>query len=179
MHRFRSIFALFFLMVFTFNVVIYYTLFEYNENEAKAEMSQTISHMHSLLGTEMVTLPLSRLNDVSHDEIWLNGKLYDIVRTEVKSDSVVVYVLNDAKEENLVSNMATHTDSQCDPSMRIASAKHSSKHISKTASQKYIPSAIVSFRYHPDSHVVSCVINCFYFTETFPVQSPPPKHGLS
>ncbi len=179
MHRFRSIFAVFFLLVFTFNVVIYYTLFEFDDAEAKAEMGQTIAGMHTLLGTESFTLPLSRLQEANRDEIWLNGKLYDIVKTEISNDKVVVYVLNDTKEENLVSNMAVYADSQCDASIHINTAKHSARHTGKVSAQKYCPAAIISFRYHPEEHILSCLINCFSSTEIFSVQSPPPKHGVS
>ncbi|HXC06114.1 MAG TPA: hypothetical protein VNZ86_15260, partial [Bacteroidia bacterium] len=78
MNRFKSIFGVFFLLVFTFNVVIYYSVFEVSDRDAKTEMNSVISGMHSLEGTQCFRLPLTRLKDTQQHEIWIEGKLYDI-----------------------------------------------------------------------------------------------------
>jgi hypothetical protein len=175
MNKLKAVFAIFFLLVFTFNVLIYYTLFEFNETQAKTEMGQSISRITSLSETETFTLPINRLNDMQHSEIWLNGKLYDIVKTEVRANSVVVYVLNDKKEEGLVTSMGAHTEGQSDTVLNTGKAKHSNKHSVKSQVQKYYPAAIISFRYDKNDRIISCVINCFYSTPIPSVLAPPPE----
>jgi hypothetical protein len=180
MSRFKTVFSVFFLVIFTFNVIIYYFVFDFSEIQAKAEMSQTISNLSSLEHTAQFTLPLSSLNAVSHKEIWLDGTLYDIVKTEIKNDCVVVYVLGDKKEESLVDGMKTHEEQDCDKLSSSYSSGHSAKkNVSKTP-QKYFPNAaIISICHHLDTHMISCEINCFYTTILPAVQSPPPEHPLS
>jgi mRNA-degrading endonuclease YafQ of YafQ-DinJ toxin-antitoxin module len=180
MSRFKTLFSVFFLVVFTFNVIIYYSLFEFSEIQAKAEMSETISSLPSLSKTDKFILPLSRLNEVRHQEIWLEGSLYDIVKTEVKGDSVVVYVLNDKKEQTLVERMKDHEE-QCSCKANLDRRCHpGTKHASKPAPHKYIPGvAIISFHYNLNDTLVSCEINCFYTTTAPAIVAPPPEHIVS
>ncbi len=175
MNKYKAAFAVFFLLVFTFNVIIYYTVFEFDECQAKAEMGQTISRMNSLLGTECFTLPLNRLPDTEKSEIWMNGKLYDIVKTEVKENSVIVYLLNDGKEEALVAKLGSQTEACCDAALNAGKTKHSSRQSIKTSMQKYFPSALVTFRYNSQDSIISCVINCFYLTPVPSILAPPPE----
>ncbi len=180
MSRFKAIFAVFFLLIFTFNVIIYYSLFEFSEIRAKTEMNEVISALHSLKETQQFILPLSRLNETRHDEIWLNGNLYDIVKTEVKNDSVLIYVLNDKDEQMLVEKMKTHEDQNADKINRTHSGQHSTKHSTKESPQKYFPNtAIISFHCDVHDNTLYCRINCFYTTILPPVQAPPPEHTVS
>jgi hypothetical protein len=175
MNRFKSIFAFFFLLAFVFNIVIYYTVFEFDESSAKSEMVSTIGRMQTLDGTECFTLPLTRLHDCQQSELWLNGKLYDIVKTEVTGNSVTVYVLNDKKEECLVQKLGKDTEEQTDAAVVTGKVKHPVKHLTKPASQKYFPAAIISFRYDAFDNRISCVINCFYTTPVPSILAPPPE----
>jgi hypothetical protein len=180
MSRFKTVFAVFFLVIFTFNVIIYYSLFEFSEIQVKAEMSETISKLHSLDQTGKFILPLSSLNQIRHDEIWLNGNLYDIVKTEIKHDSVVVYVLGDKKEEGLVEKMKAHQEQDTDKVTTTHSGGHASKKNVSKSPQKYFPNAaIISFHRDMNDKVTSCEVNCFYTTALPPVQSPPPEHTVS
>ncbi|HEV7230487.1 MAG TPA: hypothetical protein VGO45_04100 [Bacteroidia bacterium] len=181
MSRFKTLFSVFFLVIFTFNVIIYYSLFEFSEIQAKAEMSETIAGLPSLSETGKFILPLSRLQEVSHHEIWLEGSLYDIVRTEVKGDSVIVYVLNDKKEQTLVERMKDHEEQNTEKAALAHGSHHNGKHGSvKPAAQKYMPAvAIISFHYAANDSLVSCEINCFYSNTAPAVVSPPPEHIVS
>ena len=181
MNRFKTIFAVFFLMVFTVNVIIYYTLFEVSEYHAKSEMASCIASEHKkFCHTQVVRLPLCRLKEAGQDEIWLNGNLYDIVKSEVKSDCVLIYVLCDEKEQDLISKMGAHSEGQSDAILHNNAGKHSShKHQSKVPVQKYFPTAIISFQYDKNDSVISCEINCFYSTQSLSLNSPPPEQSIS
>jgi hypothetical protein len=180
MTRFRTIFSIFFLLVFTFNVIIYYTLFDVSEMEAKTEMAETIANLPSLRSTETFRLPVSRLKDTQQDEIWLNGKLYDIVKAEVQGDSVLVYVLNDLNEQCLIHKMAEQSCGQSDVCGASTPSKQVPKHSIKAKVQKCCPKmAIISFYFHSHSKSVSCEIDCIYSTTLPPVFAPPPEHVVS
>jgi hypothetical protein len=179
MPRFKTFFAFFFLLIFTFNVIIYYSLFEFSDLQAKSEMGERLSTLHALEGTSCFKLPLSRVSEANRSEIWMDGKLFDIVRTEVRSDSVIVYVMNDSKEQNLVEKMKTHEEEACDM-ISLHAAKHSHKNLHKVPVQKYYPNAaIVTFRYHTTDRKISCEINCFYTCITSAVSAPPPERVVS
>ena len=179
MSRFKTFFASFFLLIFTFNVIIYYSVFEFYEFQAKAEMAESISAMPSLQGTTSFKLPLSRMQETTHSEIWMDGKLYDIVRAEVRADSVIVYVMNDSKEQNLVEKMKAHEEATCELIPSRAS-KPNTKNIHKVPAQKYYPNtAIVTFHFSEKDSSVSCVIDCFYSCLTPAISTPPPEYLVS
>ena len=135
-----------------------------------------IGSLKSLEQTEQVKLPLSRLEDTRHDEIWLSGRLFDIVKTEVKGDSVVVYILNDSREQALIAGLKSHEEEGTDKTCRAATGKPVTRHIHKLPSQKYLPeAAIFSFRCHPGTNVVSCVMNYFYLAPVQKVAAVPPE----
>jgi len=138
-------------------------------------MTQTLSRVHSLQGTECFSLPLTRLKDSQQSELWINGKLYDIVKTEVTDNSVVVYVLNDKMEEGVVQKLGKETQDQSDVITNSCKAKHPVKHSVKPAVQKYFPAAIITFSYNHHDSTISCVINCFYSTPIPSVLAPPPE----
>jgi hypothetical protein len=180
MSRFKTVFAVFFLVIFVFNVIIYYSLFDFSEMQVKAEMSETISSLHSFEHTGKFILPLSSLNEVRHNEIWLDGSLYDIVKTEIKNDCVVIYVLGDKKEEDLVEKMKAHQEQDTDKIYSSHTAGHSSKQSARKTPQKHFPNAaLISISYHSGCPIISCEINCFYTTTLPAIQSPPPEHPFS
>ncbi len=54
---------------------------------------------------EVITLSLKQFQKVlvEDGEMELNDKMYDIARTDIKSDSIIVYCLHDVDEDNLLS----------------------------------------------------------------------------
>ena len=54
---------------------------------------------------EVITLPLNQFKKarVGDDEIELNDRMYDIARTEVAGEIIIVYCLHDEDEDNLLS----------------------------------------------------------------------------
>jgi len=180
MSRFKTVFAVFFLVIFTFNVIIYYFLFDFSEVQAKAEMTETISNLSSLEHTAKFTLPLSSLNEVRQNEIWLDGSLYDVVKTEIKNDCVVIYVLGDKKEEGLVDGMKIHEELDSDKISSSHGLDHSAKKGVSKSPQKYFPNvAFISISHNLDTHIISCEINCFYTTILPAILAPPPERPLS
>ncbi|MFI5148801.1 MAG: hypothetical protein ACHQRM_03645 [Bacteroidia bacterium] len=174
-NRFTAVFSVFLLLVFTFNLVIYYTVFEVSDSEAKSEMNTIISGIHSLEGTQCFTLPLSRFNDTQRKEIWLDGKLYDIVKAEKGPDAVLIYVLNDKKEEGIVNDFRTHTEGQTDITVNSGS-RHNKSHSKAPVPQKYFPSATL-ITVHVDSAHKSIFfrIDCFYAGILPEAVAPPPE----
>jgi hypothetical protein len=53
---------------------------------------------------EKIVLPIKEYKKalVEDDEMELNDRMYDIARTEIKGDSIIVYCLHDENEDNLL-----------------------------------------------------------------------------
>lgn len=179
MKRFKTFFSLFFLMIFTFNVIISYSLFELAGNEAKNEMAEKMNGLHSLNETTVLHLPLSRLKDAQSEEIWFNNELYDIVKTEVRQDCILVYALSDKKEGALIGELGKQTENNLDTDITQGHAKYPPSKQHKTAPQKYIPRAIVCLLRFSEHQLVLCTWTSLYSPPIPAISSPPPEHPLS
>src|ERR1039458_7916841 len=110
MKNFKKILTLFLLAIFAFNVIGYFLFFGISEIRVKKEIAETISAGNLFSKTEIIAFPINAFNDQEQDEIWYNNKLYDILKKETKNDSIFFYVLNDQKEERLISKLGTHLE---------------------------------------------------------------------
>lgn len=93
-----------FLLILAANLVGGYLYFGIRiihlHNEKRAELrKKDVSEL------EVITLSLKQFKRVlvEDDEMELNDKMYDIARTVIKGDTIVVYCLHDSNEDNLLS----------------------------------------------------------------------------
>ncbi len=110
---FRHAIAAFFLSVFISNILLGSVFFVLSVVKIKNEMAAKISGFHSLSGTTMISFPLNEYKNDDPDELVVAGRLYDVVKKEIKGDRVCFYVINDHKEEELISRINAHF--QVDP----------------------------------------------------------------
>ena len=64
-------------------------------------------HISSETQLETIKIPLSEFRtNMEADEIWLNGKLYDVASYSITKDTVSISVFHDNNEESLVHQIA-------------------------------------------------------------------------
>ncbi len=91
--------------MFCFGIsTLFYFFFDAQQVHFKLEAGQNIRSNTSL---EIIKLPVNEfLKTNSGDELWVNGKLYDIKSYSVENGTASVTVYHDNNEEGLVKNLA-------------------------------------------------------------------------
>ena len=88
--------------------MLYYFYFGFSQIEIKTEaFFEMLSNDKSQY--KIVAIPINKFNK-NADEIWVDGKLYDVASYKISRDSVYVSVLHDKKEERLINNNTEHFD---------------------------------------------------------------------
>lgn len=113
----KKLIALFFILVFLFNSMGYFVVFQLEQFAAREEMRSNIDL--GVFDSRITVLSinntlLSNTNSSFQkfgNEFIYNGQLYDIVKSENKGNETVFYVLNDQKEEHLFASLENHFQS--------------------------------------------------------------------
>jgi hypothetical protein len=101
------------LTLFLFNLCGYYFVFEFRQTENRKSMRELI-HNNQEDGFTELKIPLSLITSdnstfrqTGEDEIYYNGRMYDIASSETKGDGFVYFkCLSDSEEEGLSSDLA-------------------------------------------------------------------------
>ncbi len=100
----KRIASLLFLLILLLNLVGGYIYFGIRimqlHDEKRAELKgKDVSEL------EVITLSLKKFKKalVEEDEMELDNKMYDIARTDIKGDTIIIYCLHDEDEDNLLS----------------------------------------------------------------------------
>lgn len=89
-----------------------YFVFDIAQFEAKSEAQQNIK---ARTGLSVLQVPLKEF-DGNSDEIWYNGRLYDVGSYAVQNDTVYLSVFHDNAEESLVQNISSSFErNSCTP----------------------------------------------------------------
>lgn len=99
----KRIYAILIFAILMTNAAGFYVYYAVQLQQIRAEMREALKHLpdHAL---EVLTLSRAAYNaaKVEEHEVQVNGKMYDVARIVITRDSVTVYGLHDAKEDNLV-----------------------------------------------------------------------------
>lgn len=137
----RKVFSLFLLSVFVFNIIGYYLIFDISDIQIKNQVAETISKISVISNAKMIKVHLSDIREYDKDEIWYNGKLYDILKKETKNDSLFIFILNDQKEEDLITDLGMYVERNFDAVFHGGASKHPVKAEPKNFLEKYLPNA--------------------------------------
>ena len=179
MKTLKKILAIVLLIIFTFNVIGYYLFFEISAIQVKEEMAATISRSSFSQKTEIIVVPINELTDLANDEIWYNNKLYDIVKKEIKNDSIFLSVLNDQKEEHLITNLGAQLEPNDNKILHAGKPTLPLKGYSKNPAQKYLAFVAYSFQDSMKSSPACCSAQDFNPTYFQLILTPPPKKQIA
>ena len=87
--------SLFYYLSFNFRLLL-------DKSEAKLAMLSEKDHLG------VFKIPLSDFQEDESSEVWIGGKLYDVVKKEIKNDSLYEYVYYDANEQSILNEIRSH-----------------------------------------------------------------------
>lgn len=168
MKKYLNIFLLITIFLNTSGYVLIYKKQQYDIKKEMFRKISTIIDLRLLTKLKLSKTSLPEWKD--ENEIKFNGSLYDIVKKEDKGSYVILYCINDQKEENVLKNFSKHFDDQ---------NKNSS---SKRTIAVFSFNAVVNFIYtlHKESVFSENIIankDC-YKSIIKNITSPPPKFSF-
>ncbi len=93
------------------STILYYLYFDISEFQAKKEAHLTlVNHTNNL---QVFKIPTKQLKQNGQDEIWHDGKLYDIASCKINGDTATIYVLHDKEEESIISRITDYLKADC------------------------------------------------------------------
>ena len=99
-------------VLFIYNTMGYYFVFKIAQFDVRAEMKSAIKRNIPMKDLEVITIPAtangsndSQTRFIDDNELIYQGKLYDIVKRELSGNNIIVYCINDKKEEVLLENL--------------------------------------------------------------------------
>jgi len=100
----KKIVAAFILLVFLFNSMGYYFLFEVNKALVKREMAGRMKRSEFSLSVLTIENPGTNpeFRRIEKKEFIYRGKMYDVIREVRKGSCSVFYCIHDEKEQNLL-----------------------------------------------------------------------------
>lgn len=91
---------------------IYYLSFDLSLAKAKLQASRQISREGASKKFKTIVLYSKTGDETGEDEIWYDNKLYDIACSKWMNDSIYYYVLEDNREEEVLSVVNDHFRSE-------------------------------------------------------------------
>jgi len=177
MHGFKlaSAFLLILLLLHSYFYNIYYNLRIWQrENEVKESIKQN-AYSESLV---VIKLPAKKAsaNLIDDDEIRYSKILYDVVKREIKGDTLYIYALADNKEDELIEKVITYTDTGITYNDTGRDSISGIKNNIKILSQPYTCTLLPKpYFFIPNRRLHYTIGNFFkYFTHA-EIATPPPK----
>jgi hypothetical protein len=84
------------------NSLFYYGYFSFSLLRAKLEAKLALAKMSPLASSDILKVPICRLQKDESDEAWYNNKLYDVAERDRINDTVYVFLLRDEREQNVL-----------------------------------------------------------------------------
>ena len=107
-NKMKRFLAFIVLLLFSLNFLGFYAYYTFRlieiRKEAKSQLKYLPEHQLSKFAFSTLTYEQVKRGD---DEIQVDGRMYDIARLEMRTDSVIVFALHDEAEDNLISFLQT------------------------------------------------------------------------
>jgi hypothetical protein len=179
MMRIRNIMFLLVAFVFVFNSFGFIFYFLIEREYAKEEAFEEIALQNSEEKIEAISISRSVIDEgknfqrINRKEIRYEGKMYDVIKEENRSDEIVFYCIHDEKEDKLEKDFA--------------------KTVNKNLNQKAMAGSSINFNHliqyaeygmkcwieSPNNKVdYSNYLNCNYCLNAPKILTPPPKSSI-
>jgi hypothetical protein len=173
----KKISAWFLLALFAFNVLFAHLILGLQEAQVRSRMSVLASGISSLDETGLIRVPLNELEAYRGDEITLDGRLYDVVKREVKGDVVNIFVLNDHEEESILAQVGAHLELAWDKLVHKNASGAPLKETGKDLSQKYFNTRDFALPGQPVSAAFILHSDRLHGDRFTSILVPPPQHA--
>jgi hypothetical protein len=173
----KRFFSIFFLVIFLFNTMGYFIVFQLEQLAAKQEMRENISLGLSDDRISVLTINNNQLSDLlpgTEEEFTYEGKKYDLLKKENDGAQTRLYAVSDTREDHLFSFLNDQFHSNTDLSK---AHKHPSatKDLSKLVKTDYFPGSpemTVPARF---STPLFCTAESFYHSINRKTSLQPPR----
>jgi hypothetical protein len=173
----KKAFSFVLLAIFLFNIVGYFVAFKIVQHQVRSEVKTAIKQ--TLTANQLTVIEIHKTEQIQliweeqNKEFYYKGELYDIVKTEKKTESTTYYCINDEQEEKLFANLEEHVNN-------YISGNHLSK---KNSSKKNHPDLIKLYLSNklsatPEIKGQTAIFNTyplFYTSACVEISSPPPE----
>ncbi len=106
-------FTVLLLIAIAFNSLFYYVFYHLSVIYTRSQSHEWLARADKASLT-LIKVPAGDFDTDDPDDVWYNGKLYDVADWKAVKDTVYAYVLADVQEQELVSKMESHTISSGD-----------------------------------------------------------------
>ena len=181
----KKITAIVLLVIFLFNIMGYFIAFKITQHQIKCEVAGRISSFELSKFTENNT-ELTKIKVHKRElhkivfkdkgkEIFLDNKMYDIVKTTETDEHIIYHCLHDKEESILVAGLEEHINNTVVGDNPIKN--NSSKKISIPSIKLFLQSN--EFLYTPEVRIIATTAFYFksiiYYSIPLQVSSPPPE----
>ena len=95
------------LIAIAFNSLFYYVWFHLSVVYTRSQNHEWLARADKA-SLALIKVPARDFDTADPDDVWYNGKLYDVSEWKIVHDTVYAYVLADVQEQALVSKMESH-----------------------------------------------------------------------
>ena len=153
------------------NGIIYYLSVNIRLLKDKKEAQIAVASLKN--GSGIIKVPLVRYAENAESEIWVDGKLYDVVKRQLVNDTVYISVYHDSSEQGLLSEIKEHFTDNGTPSSNKDGFKKSHSIVENLFINNYQHNKIV----HSLKSIHTIIHNeSFILSYSSGIVSPPPEY---
>jgi hypothetical protein len=101
------------LLIVFCNSLFYYGYFSISLLKAKLDARIALAKTDPQAGSDVIKVPVCRLQKDESDEVWYNDNLYDVVERDRINDTIYVFLLRDEQEQNVLTGNQKYFQDSC------------------------------------------------------------------
>ncbi|MFH0864706.1 MAG: hypothetical protein V1904_00825 [Bacteroidota bacterium] len=171
----KKIAALFLCVLFLFNIMGYYTAFLIQRAQLKKEMKAYIKSDAGAENLQKLFIPVvqfaASVDFIEDNEFIYNGELYDLVKKETSDSVIILYCINDKKEQLLLETAREHFSRNHDEN----SSTNNNSSVLKNIIKEALPENPNFITYSVCHITQGTNYSSLIITQYIAITSPPPK----
>ncbi|MFA6570143.1 MAG: hypothetical protein WCT77_02795 [Bacteroidota bacterium] len=166
-------------IILIFNSCGYYVAFHFLQMNVKKEAKRFIANNEGVIRLTIITVHSEKSKQKNiiwyedEKEFQLNNKMYDVVKKEIRGDSLYLHCFNDEKEENLLASFKSNIENDFDG--LVNSMKRSKANLLRIFAFAGFDDHIVYQTFLPLTIVYKFNTDYFYKSRNIDVEHPPPN----
>jgi hypothetical protein len=171
----RKILSILMIFIFSYSVIGFYLSFEIEHNQIHKEVQSRIIKSLPESQLAVIKIPFSDKKKIRWKEYGkefnYEGNMYDVVRSEIRTDTTYYWCFSDEKETKLLVHFDQLIKDQTDHSR--------SKQIQKKQEVNYFLKEVSSGSFLTEKPMLFCNFSSFYKSIVIDVLSPPPRQDIT
>jgi hypothetical protein len=172
----KRILSILLLFVFLFNIMGYYAAFLVQRAQLKKEMKAFIKSDEGKENLQKLVIPVAKyaasVDFIEENEFIYKDELYDLIKKETTVTGIILYCINDLKEELLIEVARKHFNKNNNPN---TSTDNSSSLIENIINEALPENPFFLMPFSVCHKITEFDYTSHITTQYIPVISPPPK----